>query len=157
MLTHICIIGKMEVVIAKEMSGLQPSLSLKSSTTDSNSLNHSIGISASLSDESLGLMRPRSLLLSTGVGGGAEESEDAEAMLELQKIMKLKNTADWGMMTMSLKSLSRRFSRKGVEIQDLKLMMDDVSVSGMPSSASWKRERQGREVRGEESMTEQRR
>lgn len=65
-----------------------------------------------------------------GVGGG-EENEDAEAMLELQKIMKLKNTADWGMMSMSLKSLSRRFSRKERgDVQETQLL-DDVPVTGI--------------------------
>eukprot|EP00026_Physarum_polycephalum_P001130 Phypoly_transcript_01131.p1 GENE.Phypoly_transcript_01131~~Phypoly_transcript_01131.p1 ORF type:complete len:1170 (+),score=184.24 Phypoly_transcript_01131:39-3548(+) len=115
------IIGKLEAVITKEM---QPSLSLKSNI---DSLTFS-----GLPDDSGITMRPRSLLLSAGVGGGAEESEDAEAMLELQKIMKLKNTADWGMMTMSLKSLSRRLSRKGVEAQDFPSLAE-VPTSEIPS------------------------
>ena len=118
-------------MIARELASLLPSPKGDGGVS---SLNHSGGVAASPSDDSLTSMRPRSSVLlsvsSMGIGGGAEDSEDAEAMLELQKIMKLKNTADWGVMTMSLKSLSRRFSRKGVDIQDLKIM-EEVSVTGI--------------------------
>ncbi len=56
-----------------------------------------------------------------------------KAMLELQNIMKLKNTSDWGMMSMSLKSLSRRYSRKasGTEIPDYQAILNEVSAAGM--------------------------
>lgn len=77
------------------------------------------------------LQRPRSLTLSANANG-EDNNEDAEAMLELQNIMKLKNTADWGMMSMSLKSLSRRISRRTTSVgesPDLKVI-EAVSVAG---------------------------
>lgn len=115
--------------MAKELNTLQPSLSLKGSTYSPDTA--SLGTPSA--DEYVSSMRPRSILLGYGIGGGAEESEDAEAMLELQKIMKLKNTADWGMMTIGLKSFSRRISRKGVDIQDLKIAEEEVKVTGIRS------------------------
>lgn len=130
----------MEGLVAKELTGISQegygNGGGTPGTEGENSLSSSAGVvQQQQQQQQQGSFRPRSMLLgphgTLGVGVAGEESEDAEAMLELQKIMKLKNTADWGMMTMSLKSLSRRFSRKagGGDIQEVQIL-EDVPVTG---------------------------